>query len=69
MVFPDNLTTWRATARVITADTSVGFGVGKARVHQDFLVRRPPRASSASATRCNSAFCWRTPPARRARPR
>ncbi|REG26685.1 hypothetical protein ATI61_111235 [Archangium gephyra] len=39
VTFPDNLTTWRATARVITADTSVGFGVGKARVHQDFQVR------------------------------
>lgn len=39
VTFPDNLTTWRATARVITSDTSVGFGVGKARVHQDFQVR------------------------------
>jgi alpha-2-macroglobulin len=39
VTFPENLTTWRATARVITADTRVGAGVGKARVHQDFQVR------------------------------
>jgi uncharacterized protein YfaS (alpha-2-macroglobulin family) len=39
VTFPENLTTWRATARVITDDTRVGAGVGKARVNQEFQVR------------------------------
>lgn len=37
--FPDNLTTWRATARAVTADTSVGSAVHKVLVTKNLLVR------------------------------
>jgi hypothetical protein len=36
---PDNLTTWRATARVITRDTRVGQGVGRVQVSKPVVVR------------------------------
>lgn len=36
---PDNLTTWRATVRAITANTMVGSAVDKALVTQDIIVR------------------------------
>ncbi len=36
---PDNLTTWRTTARVITADTKVGQTIAKVIVRKDLLVR------------------------------
>ncbi len=39
VTFPENLTAWRATARVVTADTRVGSGLTRARVHEDFRVR------------------------------
>src|SRR5205085_563930 len=39
VTFPDNLTAWRATARVITDDTRVGSGTGRARVHKDFRIQ------------------------------
>ncbi len=37
--FPDNLTTWRATARAITRDTLVGSRVQKTIVRKNLLVR------------------------------
>lgn len=39
MMVPDSLTTWRATARAITGDTQVGWGVQKARATKDLIVR------------------------------
>ena len=36
---PDNLTTWRATARAISRTTQVGFGKGKVRVKKDLMVK------------------------------
>ncbi|HUU01621.1 MAG TPA: MG2 domain-containing protein [Myxococcota bacterium] len=36
---PDNLTTWRASARVITADTRVGQGAGKMQVTKPVVAR------------------------------
>src|SRR5581483_8506591 len=36
---PDNLTTWRATARAVTADTKVGSGVGKVLARKDLILR------------------------------
>lgn len=37
--FPDNLTTWRVTSRVITSDTKVGQEVNTVLVRKDLLVR------------------------------
>ena len=37
--FPDSLTTWRATARGITADTKVGSAISKVIVRKNLLVR------------------------------
>lgn len=37
--FPDNLTTWRATARAVTADTRVGSVVEKVLVRKNLLLR------------------------------
>lgn len=36
---PDNLTTWRATARVMSRSTQVGFGKGKLRVKKDLMLK------------------------------
>lgn len=36
---PDNLTTWRATARAVTVDTAVGSAVDKVTVTKNLLVR------------------------------
>ncbi len=36
---PDNLTTWRATARAVTADTRVGSGMGRAVARKDLILR------------------------------
>jgi uncharacterized protein YfaS (alpha-2-macroglobulin family) len=36
---PDNLTTWRATARAVTGDTRVGSTVGKALSRKDVIMR------------------------------
>jgi uncharacterized protein YfaS (alpha-2-macroglobulin family) len=36
---PDNLTTWRATARGVTADTRVGFAVQKTIARKDVIMR------------------------------
>jgi len=36
---PDNLTTWRATARAVTADTRVGSSVGKVLARKDLILR------------------------------
>jgi alpha-2-macroglobulin len=36
---PDNLTTWRATARAVTADTRVGSSVGKVIARKDLILR------------------------------
>jgi alpha-2-macroglobulin len=37
--FPDSLTTWRATARGVTADTKVGVAVAKNIVRKNFILR------------------------------
>ncbi|HYP19134.1 MAG TPA: Ig-like domain-containing protein [Chloroflexia bacterium] len=37
--WPDNLTTWRLTARAVTADTSLGSGVSELTITQPVLVR------------------------------
>ena len=37
--FPDSLTTWRATARGITADTKVGAAISKVIVRKNLMVR------------------------------
>lgn len=39
MQVPDSLTTWRATARAITADTAVGSSIQKVRATKDLIVR------------------------------
>ena len=39
VTMPDNLTTWRGTARVVTRDTRVGQGVGKMRVTKPVVLR------------------------------
>ncbi|MFH0802318.1 MAG: MG2 domain-containing protein [bacterium] len=39
VVFPDNLTTWRATARAVTLDTETGSAIQKALTSKDLLVR------------------------------
>lgn len=36
---PDNLTTWRATARAVTTDTRVGGGIGKVIARKDVIMR------------------------------
>lgn len=36
---PDNLTTWRATARAVTADTKVGSGISKVLSRKDLILR------------------------------
>jgi len=36
---PDNLTTWRATARAVTADTRVGSSVGRVLSRKDLILR------------------------------
>jgi alpha-2-macroglobulin len=36
---PDNLTTWRATARAVTADTRVGSSVGRVVARKDLILR------------------------------
>jgi uncharacterized protein YfaS (alpha-2-macroglobulin family) len=36
---PDNLTTWRATARAVTADTKVGVAVSKVLERKDVIIR------------------------------
>jgi Large extracellular alpha-helical protein len=36
---PDNLTTWRATARAVTAETAVGSAVHRCTVTKDVMVR------------------------------
>lgn len=36
---PDNLTTWRATARAVTADLRVGASVGKVLARKDLILR------------------------------
>ncbi|HVG38394.1 MAG TPA: alpha-2-macroglobulin family protein, partial [Pyrinomonadaceae bacterium] len=36
---PDNLTTWRATARAVTSDTRVGAGIGKVVSRKDVIMR------------------------------
>jgi alpha-2-macroglobulin len=36
---PDNLTTWRATTRAITADTRVGSSIGKVLAKKDLILR------------------------------
>ncbi|MEZ5403313.1 MAG: alpha-2-macroglobulin family protein [Bryobacteraceae bacterium] len=37
--FPDSLTTWRATARGVTADTKVGSTIGRVIVRKNLLIR------------------------------
>ena len=39
LVMPDNLTSWRATARVVSPDTAVGTGTGKVVVKKPLMVR------------------------------
>src|SRR5207245_2901413 len=48
---PDNLTTWRATARAVTADTRVGSAVQKAIARKDVIMRlEMPRFLTAGDT-------------------
>ncbi len=37
--YPDALTTWRLTARAVTADTMVGSGIGRTTVTKDLILR------------------------------
>jgi uncharacterized protein YfaS (alpha-2-macroglobulin family) len=37
--YPDALTTWRLTARAVTADTRVGAGIGRSVVTKDLILR------------------------------
>ncbi len=37
--YPDALTTWRLTARAVTADTLVGAAIGRSRVTKDLILR------------------------------
>ncbi len=39
LTFPDSLTTWRATARVVTADSKAGAAVNRVIVRKDLIVR------------------------------
>ncbi|MDT7779094.1 MAG: alpha-2-macroglobulin [Acidobacteriota bacterium] len=48
---PDNLTTWRATARAVTADTRVGVAVSKVVERKDVIIRvAMPRFLTAGDT-------------------
>jgi alpha-2-macroglobulin len=48
---PDNLTTWRATARAVTADTKVGVAVSKVVERKDLIIRvAMPRFLTAGDT-------------------
>jgi uncharacterized protein YfaS (alpha-2-macroglobulin family) len=48
---PDNLTTWRATARAVTADTKVGASVGKVLARKDLILRlETPRFATEGDT-------------------
>lgn len=48
---PDNLTTWRATARAVTADTKVGVAVSKVVERKDVIIRvAMPRFMTAGDT-------------------
>src|SRR2546423_3900453 len=48
---PDNLTTWRATARAVTADTRVGVAVSKVVERKDVIIRAAmPRFLTAGDT-------------------
>ncbi|MBV9924046.1 MAG: hypothetical protein JOZ96_03330 [Acidobacteria bacterium] len=48
---PDNLTTWRATARAVTADTKVGVAVAKVVERKDVIIRvAMPRFMTAGDT-------------------
>lgn len=48
---PDNLTTWRATARAVTADTRVGSAVEKVVARKDLILRlETPRFVTAGDT-------------------
>ena len=48
---PDNLTTWRATARAVTADTKVGVAVSKVVERKDVIIRvAMPRFLTAGDT-------------------
>ena len=37
--YPDALTTWRLTARAVTADTRVGAGVARTTTTKDLILR------------------------------
>ncbi len=39
VALPDNLTTWRATARAVTADTRVGSSIGRVLARKDLILR------------------------------
>jgi hypothetical protein len=48
---PDNLTTWRATARAVTADTRVGAGLSKVLARKDLILRlETPRFATEGDT-------------------
>lgn len=51
VVLPDNLTTWRATARAVTADTRVGSSTDKVVSRKDLMIRlETPRFVTAGDT-------------------
>lgn len=54
---PDNLTTWRATARAVTGDTKVGAAVGKVLARKDLILRlETPRFATEGDTITLSAI-------------
>jgi uncharacterized protein YfaS (alpha-2-macroglobulin family) len=57
VVFPDNLTTWRATARAVTSDTRVGSAIVKVVARKDLILRlETPRFLTAGDTVTLSAI-------------
>jgi len=51
VTLPDNLTTWRATARAVTSDTRVGAAIGKVLARKDLILRlETPRFATEGDT-------------------
>ena len=52
VIWPDNLTQWRAAAVGVTRTAQVGMGEARVRTKKDVIVRFRPRGSSSSEIRC-----------------
>ncbi|MBM3473330.1 MAG: hypothetical protein FJX75_08695, partial [Armatimonadetes bacterium] len=52
VTFPDNLTTWRATARAVTRTTQVGQSKGEARTSKDIIARLQAPRFLVAGDRC-----------------